>query len=327
VKADSKGVGFVRRRSVWSVLLLLLAVLALAAAGCGGDEEEGAPTQATTGGEGAMPGEGKSVTLGTKDFPEEFILGELYKQALEAKGYTVNLKKNIGSTEIIDKALTSGEIDGYPEYLGVTVAVVARKNVVAKSADETYQLAKEFYEGRGQTVSEQTPFFDVDAIGTTKEFADKNSLKTVADLKKLPSFTLGARPEFKDRFQGLKGMREVYGLTNAKFVQLAQGITYQALDDKSVDTINVFSTDAQLASGKYVVLEDPKGVFGYQNVALVINQDKLDELGGDDFMDIINEVNSKLTNDAIIAMNKAVVIDKQNEADVAGSFLEANGLK
>jgi osmoprotectant transport system substrate-binding protein len=317
----------VRRRSVRSVLLLLVAVLALAAVGCGGDDEEGAPSPTATGGEGAMPGEGKSVTLGTKDFPEEFILGELYKQALEAKGYTVNLKKNIGSTEIIDKALTSDQIDGYPEYLGVTVAVVARKNIVAKSAEETYQIAQDFYEGRGQTLSEQTPFFDVDAIGTTKEFADQNSLKSVGDLKKLPSFTVGARPEFKDRFQGLKGMREVYKLTNAKFVQLAQGITYQALDDGSVDTINVFSTDAQLASGKYVVLEDPEGVFGFQHVALVINQDKLDELGGDDFMDIINEVNSKLTNDAIIAMNKAVVIDKQNEADVAGSFLEANDLK
>ena len=316
-----------RRRSVRSVLLLLVAVLALAAVGCGGDDEEGAPSPTATGGEGAMPGEGKSVTLGTKDFPEEFILGELYKQALEAKGYTVNLKKNIGSTEIIDKALTSDQIDGYPEYLGVTVAVVARKNIVAKSAEETYQIAQDFYEGRGQTLSEQTPFFDVDAIGTTKEFADQNSLKSVGDLKKLPSFTVGARPEFKDRFQGLKGMREVYKLTNAKFVQLAQGITYQALDDGSVDTINVFSTDAQLASGKYVVLEDPEGVFGFQHVALVINQDKLDELGGDDFMDIINEVNSKLTNDAIIAMNKAVVIDKQNEADVAGSFLEANDLK
>jgi osmoprotectant transport system substrate-binding protein len=316
----------VKRPSLWILLALLLSAIALAAAGCGGGEET---ATATGGGEtgAAMPGEGKpTVTLGTKDFPEEFILGELYKQALEAKGYTVTLKKNIGSTEIIDKALTSGQIDGYPEYLGVTVAVVARKNIVAKSADETYQLAKDFYEGRGQTLSEQTPFFDVDAIGTTKEFADTNSLKSVADLKKLPSFTVGARPEFKDRYQGLKGMREVYGLTNAKFVQLAQGITYQALDSKDVDTINVFSTDAQLASGKYVVLDDPEGIFGYQHIALVIDKDKLAQLGGDQFMDIINKVNALLTNDAIIAMNKAVVIDKQPEADVAGEFLKANGL-
>lgn len=314
-----------KRPSLWILVALLLSAIALAAAGCGGGEET---ATATGGGEtgAAMPGEGKpAVTLGTKDFPEEFILGELYTQALEAKGYKVNLKKNIGSTEIIDKALTSGQIDAYPEYLGVTVAVVARKNVVAKSADETYQLAKDFYEGRGQTISEQTPFFDVDAIGTTKEFADKNGLKSVADLKKLPSFTVGARPEFKDRYQGLKGMKSEYGLTNAKFVQLAQGITYQALDSKDVDTINVFSTDAQLASGKYVVLDDPKGIFGYQHVALVINKDKLDQLG-DEFMGIINQVNALLTNDAIIAMNKAVVIDKQAEADVAGEFLKANGL-
>jgi osmoprotectant transport system substrate-binding protein len=304
--------------------MLLLAVLALTAVGCGGDDEaEG--TQATE--EGGLPGEGKPpLTLGTKDFPEEFILGELYTQALEAKGYQVELKKNIGSTEIIDTALTSGEIDGYPEYLGVTVAVVAGVNEPSASAEDTYNQAKEFYEGRGQTISEQTPFFDVDAIGTTKEFAEENGLQTVADLKKLKSFTVGARPEFQDRFQGLRGMREVYGLTNAKFRQLAQGITYQALDDGSVDTINVFSTDAQLASGKYVVLEDPEGVFGYQHVALVIDQGKLEELGGDEFMGIINQVNALLTNDAIIAMNKAVVIDQQNEAEVARAFLEANGL-
>jgi osmoprotectant transport system substrate-binding protein len=317
----------VRKRSGWTLLLLLIAALALVAAGCGGDDDEAEPAETAAPGE-AMPGEGKPpVTLGTKDFPEEFILGELYAQALEAKGYTVELKKNIGSTEIIDSALTSGEIDGYPEYLGVTLAVVAGIDEPSESAEDTYNQALEFYEGRGQTLSEQTPFFDVDAIGTTTAFAEENELTTVADLEKLDSFTVGGRPEFQDRFQGLRGMREVYGLTNAEFVQLAQGITYQALDSGDVDTINVFTTDAQLASGKYVVLEDPEGVFGFQHVALVIDQAKLDELGGDQFMDIINEVNALLTNEAIIEMNKAVVIDQQDEAEVAGAFLEANGLK
>jgi osmoprotectant transport system substrate-binding protein len=297
-------------------LLVVMSALVLAAAACGGDDD----------GEAGDDGDKPRVVIGTKDFTEEFILGELYAQALRAKGYEVELKKNIGSTEIIDTALTSGEIDAYPEYLGVAITVVAGQNEVAQSAEETYDRAKEFYESRGQTISEQTPFFDVDAIGTTAAFAEEHGLKTVADLKKLPSFTVGARPEFQDRFQGLKGMREVYGLTNAKFVQLAQGITYQALDDGSVDTINVFSTDAQLASGKYVVLEDPEGVFGYQHVALVIDQEKLEELGGDEFMSIINEVNALLTNDAIIAMNKAVVLDQQPEEEVARSFLQANGL-
>jgi osmoprotectant transport system substrate-binding protein len=316
-------------RAMFRLLALLALLASLALAACGDDDDE-----EPSGGGGQeesqaadMPGEGKPpVTLGTKDFTEEFVLGELYKQALEAKGYTVNLKKNIGATEIIDKALTSNEIDGYPEYLGVAVAVVARKDIIPKSAEETYQLAKEFYEERGQVISEQTPFFDVDAIATTKEFAEQNGLKTVADLKKLGSFTVGARPEFRDRFQGLKGMRSEYGLDNAQFKQLALGIQYQALDSGDVDSANVFSTDAQLASGKYTVLEDPKGVFGYQHVAMVMNEDKFEQLGGQQFFDVIDEVSALLTNEAMISMNKAVAIDKQDEAEVARSFLEANGL-
>jgi osmoprotectant transport system substrate-binding protein len=316
-------------RAMFRLLALLALLASLALAACGDDDDD-----EPSGGGGQeesqasdMPGEGKPpVTLGTKDFTEEFVLGELYKQALEAKGYTVNLKKNIGATEIIDKALTSDEIDGYPEYLGVAVAVVARQDIIPKSDEETYELAKEFYEGRGQVISEQTPFFDVDAIATTKEFAEQNGLKTVADLKKLDSFTVGARPEFRDRFQGLKGMRSEYGLDNAQFKQLALGIQYQALDSGDVDSANVFSTDAQLASGKYTVLEDPKGVFGYQHVAMVMNEDKFEQLGGQQFFDVIDEVSALLTNEAMISMNKAVAIDKQDEAEVARSFLEANGL-
>jgi osmoprotectant transport system substrate-binding protein len=313
------------------LLALLLAALAMFVfAACGDDDDDsGGGGGGQNGGEQAagQPGEGKPpVTLGTKDFPEEFVLGELYKQALEANGYTVNLKKNIGSTEIIDKALTSGEIDGYPEYLGVSLAVTFRKDLIPKSAEETYNLVKRLYEDRGQVISQQTPFFDVDAIATTKEFAEQNGLKSVADLKKLDSFTVGARPEFRDRFQGLKGMRSEYGLTNAKFKQLALGIQYQALDSGDVDSANVFSTDAQLASGKYTVLEDPKGVFGYQHVAMVMNTDKYEALGGPEFFKVIDDVSKLLTNDAMISMNKAVVLDKQDEAEVARSFLEANQL-
>jgi osmoprotectant transport system substrate-binding protein len=317
-----------RRRTFHpSLLVLLLAVLAVFALGaCGDDDDDSSGGGGQQQSSSDQPGKGKpAVTLGTKDFTEEFVLGELYKQALEAKGYKVNLKKNIGSTEIIDKALTSNKIDGYPEYLGVSVAVVARKDIIPKSDQETYDLAKEFYEGRGQVVSQQTPFFDVDAIATLKDFAEKNGLKSVADLKKLDSFTVGARPEFKDRFQGLKGMRSEYGLTNAKFKQLALGIQYQALDSGDVDSANVFSTDAQLASGKYTVLEDPKGVFGYQHVAMIMNKDKNDALGPE-FFGTIDAVSKLLTNDAMISMNKAVAIDKQDEADVAKKFLEANNL-
>jgi len=318
-----------RRRKIHIPLLmvLLLAVLAVfGLAACGGDDDSSSGGSQKSSSSSDQPGKGKpAVTLGTKDFTEEFVLGELYKQALEAKGYKVKLKKNIGATEIIDKALTSGQIDGYPEYLGVSVAVVARKDIIPKSDQQTYDLAKSFYEKRGQTISQQTPFFDVDAIATTKDFATKNSLKSVADLKKLKSFTVGARPEFKSRYQGLKGMQNVYGLTNAQFKQLALGIQYQALDKGDVDSANVFSTDAQLASGKYTVLQDPKGIFGYQHVAMVMDKKKNAALGPE-FFATIDSVSKLLTNDAMISMNKAVALDKQPEADVAKKFLQANGI-
>jgi osmoprotectant transport system substrate-binding protein len=308
-------------------LFVLLAVIAALAAGCGDDDEStsGGGTGSTSSSD--QPGEGKpAVTIGTKDFTEEFVLGNLYAQALEAKGYQVNLKENIGSTEIIDKSLTSGEIDGYPEYTGVSLSVVAKNDKLTESPEETAQLVKEFYEGRGQVVSEATPFQDTDAIATTKEFASENGLKAVPDLKKLDSFTIGARPEFKNRFNGLKGMEQVYGIKNAKFKQLALGLQYPSLDKGDVDAANVFSTDAQLASGKYTVLEDPKGVFGFQNVYFVINKDKYDALGGQEFMDVINSVNALLTEEAMTSMNAAVDLDKKKPADVAQAFLEANGL-
>jgi osmoprotectant transport system substrate-binding protein len=198
--------------------------------------------------------------------------------------------------------------------------------VVTKSAEDTAARVKKLYDERGQVVSDATPFQDVDAVAATKEFAKQNNLKSVADLKALDSFSIGARPEFKSRFTGLKGMEDIYGIKNAKFKQLALGLQYQALDKGDVDTANVFSTDAQLASGKYQVLDDPEGIFGFQNVYFVINKDKYDALGGQQFMDVINSVNKLLTADAMQTMNAAVDLDKKEAGDVAQAFLQANQL-
>jgi osmoprotectant transport system substrate-binding protein len=316
-----------RRRRGLLAALFALAALALFVAGCGGDDNSGGGGSTTSSQASEQPGKGKpAVTIGTKDFTEEFVLGELYAQALRAKGYTVNLKRNIGATEITDKALTSKQIDAYPEYTGITTAVVAKDDSLSPTKEETAQKAKAFYEKRGQTVIGPTPFQDVDAIATTKAFATKNNLKSVADLKNLSSFSLGARPEFKSRFTGLVGMEKEYGIDNAKFKQLALGLQYQALDKGDVDSANVFSTDAQLASGKYTVLQDPKGVFGFQQVYFVINKPKYDQLGGQQFANVITSVNKLLTNDAMQSMNAAVDLDKKDPKAVAAQFLQANGL-
>src|SRR2546423_8431686 len=175
-----------RRRA--KLALALLAATATLAAGCGSDS--GSSGGGGGGGNSgaansSQPGKGKpAVTIGTKDFTEEFVLGQLYRQALEAKGYTVNYKENIGASEIIDKALTSNKIDAYPEYTGVSLSVVAGKDTLTKSAAETASLVKKFYEGRGQVVSDPTPFQDTDAIASTKAFATKNNLTQMSDLAK-----------------------------------------------------------------------------------------------------------------------------------------------
>jgi osmoprotectant transport system substrate-binding protein len=291
----------------------LLAVLALALAGCGGDDEsDGAASDRT-------------VTIGSKNFTEAVVLGELYRQALEGKGYTVELKSSIGSTEIIDKALRSGQIDLYPEYTGTMLTVVFGEDEPQESAESTYDRAKELYEEDGFTLFEMTPFSDSDALAVTKETADREGLAEIGDLAKLDGFKLGGQPEFETRLQGLPGVKEKYGLENVEFTPFTGISPYEALDQGTVDVAAIFSTDPPLASGKYLVLEDTEANFGFQNVAPVVRQDLADELGGD-FEDAINAVSEKLTDEAIIAMNSAVAIDKRPAPEVAREFLEANDL-
>ena len=314
------------RRLTRTAAFAVLAAVALLLAACSSSSSS---TGSTGGGSSSSTGSsnvgnGKTITLGTKNFTEEFVVGALYQLALQAKGYKVVYKPNIGATEVVDKALTSGQIDAYPEYTGESAVTVGGINTTVTSAQQEYDLAKNFYAKRGQSMSAMTPFFDTDAIAVTKAYADKYGLKTTADLKKIPHFTLGARPEFQGRQQGAVGIAKVYGVNNFTFKSLALGLQYQALDSGAINAADVFTTVPQLASGKYVVLTDPKHIFGFQNVALVINTKKLNQLGGQQFMNIINQVNALLTTPAITAMNKAVAIDKQDPQTVAKTFLSAN---
>jgi osmoprotectant transport system substrate-binding protein len=270
-----------------------------------------------------------TISLGTKDFTEEFVLGQLYKQALEHKGITVDYHENIGSTEVIQTALRSGKINAYPEYVGEIVQSAYHVKKLPKTGHAWWLLAKNLLAKDGYALTNATPFYDVDAIAVRKADAKKYHLKTLFDLKRLQNsskrpknFSIGARPEFKNREEGFLGMKQVYGLKKLKYVSLALGLTYKALDQKKVFCINVFSTDAQLASGKYTVLKDPKLIFGVQNVAVIVKKD----VATTQVVSILNAVSKKLTLPAILAMNKATQLNKQNPADVAKKFLAANGL-
>jgi osmoprotectant transport system substrate-binding protein len=313
-------------------LLLVMFALIATAAGCGGDDDDAdtaatsADTTADTSGDtAAAGGDTPTIVLGTKNFTEQYILGELYKQALEAKGYTVELKSDIGSTEIIDTSLTSGQINMYPEYTGTALTVVFGQEGSEDTAEATYEAAKAAYEERGQTLFEMTPFSDSDAIAVLKTYADANGLEAIGDLAKVDEFRLGGQPEFRTRAQGLPGLEENYGLTNVEFVPFAGISPYEALDQERVEAAAIFSTDPPLASGKYTVLDDTEAQFGFQNVAPVVDQE-LADAGGQELADAVNAVTELLTEEAIISMNSAVAIDQRQPAEVAQEFLEANDL-
>jgi len=271
-------------------------------------------------------GAGPTIVIGTKNFPEEFILGQLYKQALEANGFQVSYKENIGSTELIQTALTSGKINFYPEYTGVIVQVVFHKTFSANSAAATANLARKLEAGKGYTVLNPTPFFDTDVLAVTNATAHKYGLKSIADLRKAGPFTIGGFPECQTRNTCFLGYTKQYKLTNAKFLPLAGISAYAALDAGKVLAADVFSTDPPLGkNSNYTVLQDPKHVTGFQNVAPIVKT-TIAKQAGTKFTTTINNVSAKLSQNAIVAMNKAVIIDKQDPAKVAAAFLKANGL-
>jgi osmoprotectant transport system substrate-binding protein len=174
-------------------------------------------------------------------------------------------------------------------------------------------------------VSEMTPFENVDAIATTEAFAQDERLSAIGDLRELKSFTLGARPEFEDLYLGLKGLEEVYGLTNARFEPITVGAQYSALDEGEVDAVNAFSTDPQLETGDYTVLEDPRLLFGSQNVVMVVDANKLEDVGREEFLRVVDAVNRRLTGSEMVEMNAAVT-EGQDDGEVARRFLREAGL-
>lgn len=297
---------------------LAVGVAALAAVGlaaCG-----------SSGGSSGLPGDGKpSFVLGDKNFPEQYLLGYLYADALEAQGYDITLKPNLGSSEIADAALQSGKIDGIPEYTGVIYTELAHLGDRPKSAAATLAGATKYENKRGFTVLNATPFQDADGLAVSKSYATEHGLTTIADMKKVGEFSYGAPPENRTRYQGVVGLKEAYGLTKIDFKPISIGAQYTALDQGKVDAIAIFTTDGQLASGKYKVLTDTKGIFGYQNVVPVINAKKL-KAEGPAFAATCNKVSALLTTKAILVLNKAVQIDKKDPQAVADAFLKANGL-
>ena len=272
----------------------------------------------------ATPQAKPTIIVGNKNFTEEYILGQLYGQALQAKGYTVKYAGSLGSSELADTAIKTGKINLLPEYTGVIVLDLAKEKS-PKTAAATFAAAKRFEETRGLTLLNATPFYDADTVSVLKSTAQKYGLKTIGDLKKLGSFTYAGYPECDKRITCLLGLKQIYGLKNIKFVQLGTIPVTKLIDNGTVTGGDIFTTEPALANPKYTALIDDKHIYGFQNVAPVVSK-KVVSAYGAKFTNAVNALSAKLTNKAMIAMNKAVAVDKKTPAAVAKAFLQANGL-
>jgi glycine betaine/choline ABC-type transport system substrate-binding protein len=313
-------------------LLVVGAILAVTIAACGGGDDE-----TTTAGESgdtanliqSNPDNGKTtITVGSKNFTEEYILGEIYAQGLEAAGYKVDTKLNLGSETIAKKAIEDGEISGYPEYtstaLGSFFQVPADQ--IPANAQEAYAMAKTDLAKDGLVAYPPTPFADSNAVGTLTSTADELGLTDISDLEgQSEDLVLAGSPECRERIDCLVGLEKNYGLEFKKFTPVDIGLRYTVLDKGDADLSIVFTSDAQLAnSEKYTILVDDKELIPAGNVIFIASQKVADE-AGPDFGATIEKVQGNLTLPVIQELNARVDIDKEKPADVAHDYLLESG--
>jgi len=267
-----------------------------------------------------------TIILGSKNFSEETLLGQLYGQALTAKGFKVVYKPSIGSSELIDTAIKSNKINFYPEYTGVIVLDLAKEKS-PKTANATFRAAKKYEEGRGLTLLNATPFEDVDTFTMLTTKANALGVHKISDMTKVARFSYAGYPECQTRATCLLGLKNVYGLKQVQFKPLSTISVYTLLDNGTVTAGDGFSTDPQQLQKKYTALVDDKHIFGFQNVAPVVSQKLVSGSNGKLLEDTANAVSAKLTLNAMQQMNNAVVVAKASPTLVAKKFLQANGCR
>jgi osmoprotectant transport system substrate-binding protein len=280
---------------------------------------------------GAARGGGKpTVRIGSANFAEAVILGELYAQALEAGQYKVERKLNLGSREIYAPALDSGKIDLVPEYLATYTTYVTKDQ--AKSTTDPATTLKNLQDflstKKSLTALDFAQAVDTNGTVVTKATADKYKLQKTSDLLPLAGqLLLGGPPECPQRAFCLQGLESTYGLKFKGFQSLDAGgpLTVEALEGNQIDVAILFTTDPNITAKGFVLLQDDKHLQLADNVIPLVRSDVLNESPAD-LKTLINGVTAKLTTDELTALNKQVQIDKQAEKTVAGAWLKAKGL-
>jgi osmoprotectant transport system substrate-binding protein len=318
------------RKHRWLMLLALL-VAALAVAGCGDDDDEGdggASQEQPAGIQKNADNASTKITIGSKNFTEQKVLGEIYAQALAAAGYDVSKELNLGDEKTALKALEGGDISAYPEYTGTALLSFFGKQADELPKDEmaAFEEAKAGFAEKNLTAMPPTPFVSSNEVGVTKETADRLQLEKISDLEgKSQDLTLYGTPECRQRLDCKLGLEQVYGLKFKRFVPVDIALRHEVLTKGQADVSIVFTTDPQIKREGFVLLEDDMGMFPPYNSTLVVRNDVLDQAGAD-FQETVELVNEGLTDEAMQELNARVDLDKETPEDVAAAYLEESGL-
>jgi len=312
-------------RSIAAAATILIAV---ALSACGTSRKPSAAARTTSSTAAALaPGSGRPpVTIGDKNFTEQFVLGELYAQALSSRGYNVTVNRNIGPTEVTLQALYSGRLSMYTEYLGTWNSSVAGFQQPVSSMHAAFRAGLQYARAHGLELLSPTPFSDTGAIAVTNAYSVENGLRTIGDLRKVAAaMTIGAAPQLAQSATGLPALEQAYGFVPASFTPLEIGGQYEALDNGTVQAAAVNTTDGQLDSERYTLLRDPRHAFGWGQVVPVVPE-KVLAAEGPTFAATIDQVSALLTTRAMRQLNADVDIYNQDPATVAKQFLQAHGL-
>jgi glycine betaine/choline ABC-type transport system substrate-binding protein len=269
---------------------------------------------------------GVSLKIGSKNFTEQYILGEIYAQALQAAGFTVSKDLNLGSELVAYKALKQGAIDAYPEYTGTSLTSFFKVKIedVPKDPQKAYADALAAYKKVGITALPPTPFENTYRMAITKAKAKQLGNPTkISDIKdKAPSMTVNGFPECRQRIDCLLGVEKAYGLKFKKF--LPGENKFQILDNGDADIAFIFTTDGPLSSGKYVVLDDDKHIFPPYNISFTVRDSAAKKLGPDG-QKVVTDVQKNMTEQIMQELNARVDIDKQEPKAVAAEYLKNFG--
>jgi osmoprotectant transport system substrate-binding protein len=301
-------------------VVALAATTALLAA-CSSNDKSGGNPLADTGKKS-----GDTVVVGSNNFPESTLLADIYGEALKAKGIKVAYKPNIGSRETTYGLIKNGAVKVLPEYNGALLAYLDPK-AAPKTADATTAAIEAKLDSK-LTLLKPSPAEDKDSVTVNAATAQKYHLtakSSIADLKDIAKdLVIGASPEFQTRQQGLVGLKSVYGLQFKSFKALDAGgpLTQAALKKNAVQVADVFTTDPTISKEKFVVLQDPKNLFGFENVQPLVYKGALSQKGAD----ALDAVSAKLDTTTLLDLDTQVQVQNKDPMDVAKAWLKSAGL-